>query len=309
MIRHPGRRPGRPKDLTHMTRRSLPARIVAATTAAVAAGVTAALVTTSVGAAGADTDGSSDALGSSLEQVVPDFPAPVSLDITVPDGTEQPFISGTGVLGRFLTWNADAPASHGLLVWLHGDGGYEYDNPDSPEYLGGPDGIRAVAEARDMRLIVPKTPAVDGTWWRDGATNAGWLGDLVDRERRGSGTVHLAGFSGGAETITRHVLPALGSHGVTDGSAVLFGGGGAPVDGTDAPKSSVPGDFPLTWLVGASDDGSGDNHLDALTASARGADYYTAHGWQTRRETVAGQSHLLRTDGTGLYGRLLGSHL
>lgn len=289
--------------------RSLPSRIVAATTATVAAGVTAAVVATAVGTAGADAEGSSDSLTSVLEQSVPTFPAPLDLDAPVPDGTEQPFISGTGVLGRFLTWNADAPAANGLLVWLHGDGHYEYDNPDSPEYLGGPDGIRAVAESRNMRLIVPLTPAVDGTWWRAGAVNAGWLGDLVDRERRGSGTVHLAGFSGGAEEITRYVLPMLGSHGVTDGSAVLFSGGGAPLDGFTAPKSSVPGNFPLTWLVGEHDDGTGDDGFDALTASRRGADYYAGQGWQTRRETVAGRSHLLRTDDAGLYGSLLGSTL
>lgn len=83
-------------------------------------------------------------------------------------GAERTFTSDAGRHGNYIVYNEDAPAENGLLVWMHGDGQFEYNNRESKEYLGSSDGIVAQANAKDMKLIVPEAPSGDGVWWEDG---------------------------------------------------------------------------------------------------------------------------------------------
>jgi len=79
------------------------------------------------------------------------------------------FVSENGIEGDYLI--QQAADSEGILLWLHGDGAYEFKHPYSKEYLGGKNGIKAVAEEKNLTLIVPHTPSAD-TWWENGEDKA-----------------------------------------------------------------------------------------------------------------------------------------
>ena len=73
------------------------------------------------------------------------------------------FVSENGIGGDYLI--QQAADSEGILLWLHSDGAYEFKYPYSKEYLGGKNGIKAVAEEKNLTLIVPHTRSTD-TWWK-----------------------------------------------------------------------------------------------------------------------------------------------
>lgn len=221
----------------------------------------------------------------SLLGIVPP-PSPLT-----PPGVEQTFTSG-GTTSTYRVLNGDA--SGGTLLWLHGDGFFEYDHPDSPEYVGGDSGLLATAMKHNVRLIIPKTPSRDGTWWTDGDRTAAWVCQLMTTQ---PGPHRTAGFSGGSELISYFLLPSCPT-----GDAVMFGGGGT--------ESGFPARTPstgahLTWIVGERDTGWDDDGFDAVQASAEGQRTYRSWGWDTTRHVIPGKSHILSDNGVGLYGELL----
>ncbi len=217
------------------------------------------------------------------------------------------FKSSDGVEGEYRIYPVDEPA--GTLLWLHGDGAYEYNHPHSKEYLAGPKGIKHAAKDKRLTLVVPKTPN-DDTWWKQGEQNAAYLVELIsslpDHE-----TLWIGGFSGGSELTTYWLLEDLKKAGVKQGGAVLFGGGGSPeVEGITSDREKrdiIEQPFPLTWIVGATDDGleANSDGFNALKASREGEAFYRSQNWDTNRQVITGYGHLLSKDGEGLYGHYL----
>ena len=230
-------------------------------------------------------------------------------------GRELGFISTGNIQGHFRQYCMDDAHDHGILIWLHGDGKFEYKHPNSKEYLAGKHGIISLANRKKMKLIVPETPAADDTWWQDGSKNADWLIELINglSNRYHTKNIWIAGFSGGAEEISYYILPRLKQISASQGGAVLFGGGGSPrKEGLydRVPQNKVYSKkFPLIWIVGEHDDGHDDAGFNALQTSNEGLNFYRQQGWQTKRLIIPDKAHLLRTNDVGMYGDLLGRYI
>lgn len=203
-----------------------------------------------------------------------------------------------------VDWNKPV----GLMFWFHGDGGYEFKNPDDPYYLAGPDGVIAQARKHNAVLIVPATPD-DGadrwTWWKWGSktSNPQYAKELfthitsqynVDMYR-----VWLCGFSGGAEFLSLYLLRHWGNEmGIKGGGCLLIGGGTKPPVADDFP-ASYKDNWVWEWRVGELDTGknadgttAGDG-FDALAAAKGGEQWYRDRGWKTTLEIVPGKGHLM----------------
>ncbi|MCJ0912541.1 hypothetical protein MTW80_11265 [Mammaliicoccus sciuri] len=61
------------------------------------------------------------------------------------------FTSKNGTEGEYLIY--PVKDAKGILVWLQGDGTYEFHHPDSEVYLAGKDGIRQVAKEKGLTLV------------------------------------------------------------------------------------------------------------------------------------------------------------
>lgn len=160
------------------------------------------------------------------------------------------------------------PQTHGLLLYLHGDGAGEFDDPDDATLTS----FARIARKHHMLMVAPRTPDTQTmTWWRKpGSTH--YLRALllhlyahypIDRHH-----VWLVGYSGGAEEITYNLLMDHNDllHG---GGALLVGGGGlsrTTVFG-HIPSHPLRQHFPLYWLAGEMDTpdrGGDDKGFDAL---------------------------------------------
>lgn len=223
------------------------------------------------------------------------------------DGLSGWWAASNNYSSRYRWWAAHTTGSPGILLWLHGDGAYEYNNPDSTAYLAGPDGLIQVARDHNLILLVPLSPDDDGaiTWWEWGTGNAVWLKELLARVR-GQYDVDLeriwiAGFSGGAEHITAQLLPLQGENlGIEAGGIVAFGGGDHPAEyGRTQPTLSYRSRFPMSWVVGEDDTAANSSEgFDARAAATRGRNAYQSTGHRTELTLVPDKQHLLN----GLYG-------
>ncbi|HAL10205.1 hypothetical protein [Mammaliicoccus vitulinus] len=219
------------------------------------------------------------------------------------------FNAKDGTKGDYLMYPAKHPK--GTLVWLHGDGAYEYHHPDSRAYLSGKDGIKQVAKEKNLTLIVPKTVSEDGTWWKKGKANTQYLVELIS-SLPNHDRLWIGSFSGGSETTTYWLLDRLPEMNVKSGGAVLFGGGGSPkkegiVKRLEKSKH-IKGSFPLTWIVGEHDHEGGqtdDDPFDALITSKEGEAFYASQGWDTKRIVAKHYHHLIIKDDIGQYGAYL----
>lgn len=220
---------------------------------------------------------------------------------------KKSFVSKEGVEGEYLIYTV--PDSEGVLLWLHGDGAYEFSNPDSKEYLDGKDGIKAVAKKKNLTLIVPKTPSKE-TWWEDGANNSDYLIQLINSIPHHQ-NLWIGGFSGGAEITTYWLISKLNQLGIKKGGSVLFGGGGSPEEEniTDSVKKNkiIKGDFPMIWIVGENDTGDANDKdpFNALEVSLQGQEFYKKQGWKTQRIVLKNFGHVLSKNDIGLYGQYL----
>lgn len=203
-----------------------------------------------------------------------------------------------------VDWNKPV----GLMFWFHGDGGYEFKNPEDPYYLAGPDGVVAQARKHNAVLIVPATPddaAGRWTWWKWGSktSNPQYAKELfthitsqynVDMYR-----VWLCGFSGGAEFLSLYLLRHWGNEmGIKGGGCLMIGGGTKPPVADDFP-ASYKDNWVWEWRVGELDTGknadgttAGDG-FDAVAAAKGGEQWYRERGWKTTLEIVPGKGHLM----------------
>lgn len=196
---------------------------------------------------------------------------------------------------RYHRWAAhlDPSTPAPLVVHLHGDGAYEYDNPHTwttPAYV-------AAARAAGALVIVPNTPDVAGsrTWWEDWSSTE-WLVALIRRQytdynldRR---RVFLSGFSGGAVVTTSNLLADFAGE-FTGGGAMLLGGGGPYETAATTPTAATKADFLLRWHVGELDDGRNtDDNYDARADAEAGEALYAAAGWDTSLTYLPGLDHL-----------------
>jgi hypothetical protein len=221
------------------------------------------------------------------------------------------FEASNGLSGRYHIY----PAIHakGVLLWLHGDGAYEFKHPNSKRYLGGELGIKEIARQHNLTLIVPKTPSKDETWWTNGVPNSIYLTELINSIPNHQ-HLWICGFSGGSEITTYWLLEKLPNMNVKSGGAIIFSGGGSPkikgVTHTLPKDKYVKQSYPLTWLVGEYDDGttSSDN-FNALKLSKQGYDFYRQQGWDAKRYIIPRFHHVLTKNNRGVYGQLLQNHL
>lgn len=229
------------------------------------------------------------------------------------DLTSQTFRSpSTGKTGRYHVWTSGLDTSRpvGLMLQFHGDGAYEFDNPNSSYSLGGAEGLREQARRHNMILVALRSPdSGEPVWWRGGAAKADYVRDLVEqvvyaRHDVARDRSWLVGYSGGAEFITRYLLPTHSSL-FGGGGAVLFGGGGKPVV-RGSFDSAFTAAFPMHWYTGASDDGTcADSDYDALGDAAEGSRSYRGKGFRATLETPAGLCH----DLSGRFGPVTGKRL
>lgn len=221
------------------------------------------------------------------------------------------FEASNGLYGYYHLYPAKQPK--GVLLWLHGDGAYEFKHPNSKRYLGGALGIKEVARQHNLTLVVPKTPSKDETWWTNGGQNSIYLTELI-KSIPNHQHLWISGFSGGAEMTTYWLLEKLPSMDVTSGGSIIFSGGGSPkIEGISRtlPKEKyIKQPYPLTWLVGEYDDGvtSSDN-FNALKLSKEGYEFYRQQGWDSRRYIIPKFHHVLTKNNRGVYGQLLQNYL
>ena len=136
------------------------------------------------------------------------------------------FTSSNGREGEYMIYPVSN--SKGILLWLHGDGAFEYQNPKSKEYLEGSKGIKHVAKDKNLTLVVPKTPSTKyDTWWEEGDLNSDYLIELIQSLPHHD-NLWIGGFSGGAEITSYWLIEKLKDIDIKKGGAVLFGGGGSP---------------------------------------------------------------------------------
>ena len=227
------------------------------------------------------------------------------------------FTASNAYSSKYHLWAAHVDVSKpiGLIVWFHGDGGYEYKNPGDSFYLAGSDGIIAQARGTNSVLIVPATPddaAGRWTWWQWGSKGANpqYASELIQSITRAYNVdmrrVWLCGFSGGAEFLSLYLLRYWGdAMGLKGGGCLMVGGGTVLETSTDFPASFKP-DWAWEWRVGELDtgrDASGQpigDGFDAVTAATHGEAKYRSWGWNTKLTILPGKGHT--TGMSGLYG-------
>lgn len=189
--------------------------------------------------------------------------------------------------------------AHGVMFYMHGDGGWEYDYPNS----GSPTGeYIKIARENNLLLVVPHTPDKQGseTWWEHKSSGK-WATDLFDhlgtKYNVNLNETYWVGFSGGADVITEQIMQTH-SDGWKGGAALIIGGGAGEWGylGEKRPISSgLKNNFKMHWLVGSDDHpgaGAGDDGYDALRAAKDGHKYYTGLGMKTKLNIIPGAGHV-----------------
>lgn len=227
------------------------------------------------------------------------------------DGLKRWFKASNGYGAYYHRWIAHVDWSKpvGLMVWFHGDGGYEFKNPSDPYYLAGPNGVIEKARESNSILIVPATPDdADGRWtwwvWGSKTANPQFAKELIvyllsqyniDRYR-----IWLCGFSGGAEFLSLYLLRYWGEEmGIKGGGCLMIGGGTKPPVTGDFPAPSYKDNWAWEWRVGELDTGRDANGqilgdgFNAVAAARGGEQWYRERGWKTTLEIVPGKGHLM----------------
>lgn len=235
---------------------------------------------------------------------------PQAATLPFTDRLNVPF-SGAGQSSQIHTFAAGRQAGAGLVVWLHGDAAYEFNNPSSTYVMGGSAGVREVCRQRGFVLVSALAPDTVGavTWWENGLTKADYLKALLDSMISGyainPSRVVLAGFSGGAQQIGQFFMrghPEFFSRG---GLTVCIGGGQAPST-TPTYSTAVKGALAMHWAAGANDTAANSSDgFDGRAAATNGEAWYRARGFsRTSLQIIANKGHDIGTFGTVLANQL-----
>lgn len=202
--------------------------------------------------------------------------------------------TGGGQTGQYHRYASGVSSSQplGLLLYFHGDGAYEFTHPNYKLPA-----IVTHAKAHNiitMSMLTPDSSTV--TWWESGPANATYIRAFIqdipyslyniDMSR-----IWLAGYSGGSQFITKHIMP-VHSDLLYSGGSVVFGGGGKPIAITNPISTALKQNFHMHWYTGLDDTaanaGAG---YDAISDAQRGYNYYTAQTMLTSFEWPAGINH------------------
>ncbi len=208
-----------------------------------------------------------------------------------------PHVSPAGTEGTYHLFTRDVDFSQpvGVVVRLHGDGGYEYYYPETSVNCQA-----AVAASHNMILVAPLSPSTseygEPKWWYEIPTNVEWVSDLLYTdilpiENVDPNNIWWVGYSGGAEFITYGLVPLAPE--LITGGAVMFGGGGPPSgleEGTVRLEELA--DVPLNWVVGTEDNGT-DEYApwNALNEVQRGAAAFAEQGLDVSLTVMEGRDH------------------
>lgn len=230
------------------------------------------------------------------------------------DRTFQTFTASNGLTSQYHIYAAGLSQSAALCVVFefHGDGAYEFKNPTAAYSLGGADGIVAKSREHGCLTVPVLTPDTVGTptWWEDGAANALYARDLINKIKAeyniNTKRIWLVGYSGGSQMITQFYLPTYSST-VDGGSAVMFGGGGVAYKVAEKPYApSLVAGFHMHWYTGADDNGSGSaDGYNALADAKASETHFAALGFATSHEYPANTAHALN----GRFGAVVAQQL
>lgn len=187
-----------------------------------------------------------------------------------------------------------ASDSYGLVIQLHGDGAWEFDNP---EYKL--DAMNEFARDNGLLLMSAHTPDhATNTWWQDGEANSMWLSQLledevyreypIDRSR-----IWISSYSGGSELATNWFL-ADQAETICGGGAVISGGGttSAYMIGDVEWPVRMRENFALHFYTGTADtaENSGEG-FDAYSASVEAVVYFNSIGFTATECHPTGTHH------------------
>ncbi|MBY3554077.1 hypothetical protein [Modestobacter lapidis] len=216
------------------------------------------------------------------------------------DQQRTKFTAANGQSGQYLRYAAGVDPSRpvGLVVYVDGTGEYGVDNPNASYALGGSSGLVAVAKARNMITLAVESPNQSCECWHSGdtAAYADFLADLIEQQY-GSypiGEIWLAGFSSGAQEITRFLVPRHPELMRVGGGWVVFGGGGPPAGSSSAVSADRMAGVRGHWFTGTADTAV---PLTASWGARAGESWYAARGVRATSEYPSGVDH-------GLFGRL-----
>ncbi|WP_454294830.1 hypothetical protein [Salana multivorans] len=223
-----------------------------------------------------------------------------------------PFTASNGLSSAYHVYAAGITQPAGLLIWTHGDGAYEFTHPRDPYVMGGPHGVKALANAQGYIVVSVLSPDTEGTvtWWEEGEDNADYMADLIEHLRGryeiDTSDVVMAGFSGGAQFTTQYFLPEYSGM-LGGGGSIVFGGGGAPETSQQEPwNEGLKDSFFMHWVTGELDTAeNSDEGYDALGYAKEGEAYYAAEGFATSHHWIPETGHEL----DGLFGDLLAATL
>lgn len=230
----------------------------------------------------------------------------------IPTGNYRPYTDENGVSSQYHIFadNIDKSKPVGVLYYLEGD---------SISKLGSPNGylktvLAPQAAAKNMILVAPISPNRNGgaghTWRLTYDRNAAWFRSLARHLTRtfklDVNNVWTLGFSGGAEFTTLRLAREDHVGWFNRGGAVIVGGGTPVISGAPSISMSVPmkSNYKMVFFTGDADGpyASGSGSWSALSASARGYDYFKSNGYRTSRYIVPNQNHY-NYDFAGLFNR------
>lgn len=197
---------------------------------------------------------------------------------------------------HLFTNGVDINRPVGLVVSFHGDGAYEFNNPNSTYSLDadGSDGIVRVARDHNMIVLSILTPDIESgnkTWWLRGDNYADYVYSLINNLYQNydidKNQVWLIGYSGGAQFITQYYLSKYGgSDQFRGGGALMFAGGDTPQNGSPQKgtvheiSQEVKDNFSLWWGAGTNDGPDNSGWEGGFISAKNGQAYYESIGFK-----------------------------